>query len=124
MLSIEKLNVFYGESQILHDVTLEVPEGQVTCLMGRNGVGKTTMLKAIMGVLRSRGGQITYDNQNITSWLPHRRASSGIAYVPQGRGIFPYLTVRENLVMGLEANSKQDEAEGVEEMYGLFPVIK
>ncbi|CAG1005355.1 MAG: urea ABC transporter ATP-binding subunit UrtE [Anaerolinea sp.] len=127
MLVIDKLQVYYGESRILNEVDIQVPPGQVVCLMGRNGVGKTTLLKAIMGVLRSRGGSITYDNQNITRAPAHKRARAGIGYVPQGRGIFPYLTVKENMLMGLEALTARELKAGydaIEEIYTTFPVLK
>lgn len=127
MLSVENLDVYYGESRILDNVSLEVPTGKVACLMGRNGVGKTTLLKAIMGTLKTRKGQITWEQQDITRMPPHRRARSGIGYVPQGRGIFPYLTVYENLLMGLEAVEKRDPLrlmETVEGVYTIFPVLK
>ena len=123
MLAVKGLNVYYGESQILTDVTLEVPSGQVVCLMGRNGVGKTTLMKAVMGVLRSRSGSVMFEDKDITRVAPHKRAQAGIGYVPQGRGIFPYLSVYENLLMGLEAlNDKKDNA--LEEVLELFPVLK
>lgn len=123
MLAIEGLNVYYGESQILSNVSLEVPSGQVVCLMGRNGVGKTTLLKAIMGVLRARAGSLVFDKRNITRESSHLRARAGIGYVPQGRGIFPYLSVHENLLMGLEAlHNRKDNA--LDEVIELFPILK
>src|SRR5690349_11959099 len=103
MLEVSNLNVYYGQSRILEDVSLSVPDGKVACLLGRNGVGKTTLLKAVMGVLKARTGTLIYANENITNWAPHQRARAGISYVPQGRGIFPYLTVAENLILGFEA---------------------
>src|SRR5688572_8693166 len=103
MLSISNLQVYYGESRALDEVSLNVAPGQIVCLMGRNGMGKTTLLKAIMGLLKTRQGSITFDGKDITRVSPHLRARAGIGYVPQGRGIFPYLTVYENLLMGLEA---------------------
>jgi urea transport system ATP-binding protein len=126
MLAIQDLEVYYGESHALREVNIGVTAGQIVCLMGRNGMGKTTLLKAIMGLLRSRRGKITFGNADMTRMSAHKRARSGIGYVPQGRGIFPYLTVYENLLMGMEA-APGDVAETekrVEEMYGLFPVIK
>ncbi|SRR5260221_7480082 len=123
MLAIEGLNVYYGESQILTDVSLEVPLGKVVCLMGRNGVGKTTLLKTIMGILIPRQGFIVFDDKNITQESPHRRARAGIGYVPQGRGIFPYLSVYENLMMGLEALDNK-KVNAIEEVYTLFPILK
>ena len=130
LLTIKGLSVGYGQSLVLTDVALDVPEGQVVCLMGRNGVGKTTLLKAIMGLLNPRAGQIRFDQADLTRWAPHRRARAGFGYVPQGRHIFPYLTVHENLLMGLEAFSgkkghgKKGRAEAVDKMYGLFPALK
>lgn len=126
MLSVTDLQVYYGESRVLNDISLVVPDKQIVCLMGRNGMGKTTLLKTIIGLLRARGGQITFDNADLTRLAPHLRARSGIGYVPQGRGIFPYLTIYENLLMGLEASPKrQNQAEEiVEEIYGIFPVLK
>ncbi len=124
-LTIKGLSVGYGQSLVLTDVALDVPEGQVVCLMGRNGVGKTTLLKAIMGLLNPRAGQIRFGQSDMTRWAPHKRAKAGFGYVPQGRHIFPYLTVHENLQMGLEAFAgKQGRAEAVERMYGLFPALK
>lgn len=125
MLTVENLWVYYGESCILRDVSINVPSGQVVCLMGRNGVGKTTLMKAIIGALRARQGQIVFDDRQLTNRAPHERARAGIGYVPQGRGIFPYLTVFENLLMGFEAakNRRPDNA-ALEEMYATFPVLK
>ena len=124
MLTVEHLAVAYGESQILNDVSLRVPTGDVVCLMGRNGVGKTTLLKAIMGLLRVRAGRITFESQDLTHQPPHRRARAGIGYVPQGRGIFPYLSTYENLLIGFEAVPGQRvDQEAVEEMFALFPML-
>lgn len=124
-LTIRDLSVGYGQSLVLTDVTLDVPEGQVVCLMGRNGVGKTTLLKAIMGLLNPRAGQVRFGQSDMTRWAPHRRAKAGFGYVPQGRHIFPYLTVHENLLMGLEAFAgKKGRAEAVVKMYDLFPALK
>ena len=125
MLTVEHLHVFRGESQILHDVSIAVPSGAVVCLMGRNGVGKTTLLKAIMGLLKPRQGSIRLDDQDLTRRSTHQRARTGIGYVPQGRGIFPYLSVYENLLIGLEAlPGETHNREAIEEMYTLFPVLK
>ncbi len=122
MLEVSNLKVGYGQSQILGGINLKVDGGKVIALLGRNGVGKTTLLKALMGVLKPQGGQITYSGQNITAWPAYRRARSGIAYVPQGRGIFPYLSVAENLLVGTEAAQRPDE-QALDEMYRLFPVL-
>ncbi len=104
MLKIENLSVSYGETLILRDVNLEVRPGELVCLMGRNGVGKTTLLKSIMGLLRPQSGRISFEGKDITSTRPEVRARAGIGYVPQGREIFPQLTVLENLQVGQMAN--------------------
>jgi urea transport system ATP-binding protein len=127
MLSVNGLQVYYGQSRILDNVDIEVPPGQIVCLMGRNGVGKTTLLKAIMGILKAKTGTINYDGVDITRAPSHKRAHAGIGYVPQGRGIFPHLTVYENLLMGLEAldsRERKNGQEAIEEVYTIFPVIK
>ena len=103
LLSVRGLNVFYGESHILRDVDLSVKPGQMVCLIGRNGVGKTTLLKTVIGLLRQRSGQVALEGKDVSSLAPHQRARGGIGYVPQGREIIPQLTVRENLLLGLEA---------------------
>jgi len=103
LLQITELNVYYGESHILRDVDLSVPEGQMVCLIGRNGVGKTTLLKTIIGLLQQRSGTIHYDESKLLSQPPYLRARSGIGYVSQGRDIIPQVTVRENLLLGMEA---------------------
>ncbi|MEO7908972.1 MAG: urea ABC transporter ATP-binding subunit UrtE [Roseiflexaceae bacterium] len=123
MLSIENLSVNYGQSQILNDVSLRIEPTQVVCLLGRNGVGKTTLLKTIMGLLRPRTGRVIFDSSDVTSMATHRRAWAGIGYIPQGRGIFPYLTVQENLLMGFERTHTRS-ADTLEEMYAQFPVLK
>jgi len=126
MLSVTDLRVFYGESRVLNDISLTVASGQIVCLMGRNGMGKTTLLKTIMGLLKARQGTIVFNDKDITRMSPHLRARSGIGYVPQGRGIFPYLTIYEILLMGLEASPQRQHMadEIVEEIYGIFPVLK
>lgn len=126
MLQITNLNVYYGESHILRNVDLNVLEGQMVCLIGRNGVGKTTLLKTIMGLLKPQSGKITLAGESITSKSPDQRAKLGIGYVPQGREIIPRLTVKENLLLGLEAQSKgrTGKEEITEEIFTLFPVLK
>jgi urea transport system ATP-binding protein len=125
MLNISNLNVYYGESHILRNVDLTVPSGQMICLIGRNGVGKTTLLKTIMGLLKPRSGTINLAGNLINSKSPDQRAKMGIGYVPQGRDIIPRLTVKENLLLGLEARQKQvKKAEIPEEIFSLFPVLK
>lgn len=125
MLLVESLSVAYGQSQVLSDVTLDVPEGHVVCLMGRNGVGKTTFMKSVMGLMKPRSGKVSYLDSDMTAWPPHKRARAGIGYVPQGRHIFPFLSIHENLLMGLEASpSNKRDMEAVEEMYSMFPDLK
>ena len=121
MLSVEALDAGYGGSQILWNVDLTVPAGQVVCLMGRNGVGKTTLLKTIMGLLPARGGRIVFDGVDVTRWSPDRRARAGVGYVPQGREIFPHLTVEENLRMSLLGCGR---ARDLEEALALFPTLQ
>lgn len=123
MLNIEQLSVYYDESIILRSVDLDVLPGKVVCLMGRNGVGKTTLLKTVMGLLRPRTGKISFDGQDITRQTPDVRAKGGIGYVPQGRDIFPQLTVHENLLLGLEA-AKEKNRTIPEGIYDMFPVLK
>jgi urea transport system ATP-binding protein len=103
LLSIRELNVYYGESHILRNVDLSIAPGQMVCLIGLNGVGKTTLLKSIIGLLQQRSGSIVLAGEDISSKPPHQRARGGIGYVPQGREIIAQLTVRENLLLGLEA---------------------
>ncbi|MBD1891761.1 MULTISPECIES: urea ABC transporter ATP-binding subunit UrtE [unclassified Coleofasciculus] len=126
MLKISNLNVYYGESHILRNVDLSVPLGQMVCLIGRNGVGKTTLLKTIMGLLKPRSGTITFADEIIIDKSPDRRARLGIGYVPQGREIIPRLTVKENLLLGLEARreGRSGKEEIPEEIFSLFPVLK
>jgi urea transport system ATP-binding protein len=121
MLSIEGLDVAYGGSQVLWGVDLEVPDGKVVCLMGRNGVGKTTLLRATMGLLAARAGRVAFDGTDVTRWSPDRRARAGIGYVPQGREIFPHLTVAENLRM---AGLGCGRAGGFDEALTLFPKLR
>jgi urea transport system ATP-binding protein len=127
MLRLDNLNVFYGESHILRNISLEVNTGQIVCLMGRNGVGKTTLLKTVMGLLRSRTGGIRFEGTDISTESPDCRVRRGIAYVPQGREIFPHLTVRENLRLGLEAGSAEAnhtmEEAAFEGVFALFPKL-
>jgi urea transport system ATP-binding protein len=126
MLQLENVNVYYGGSHILRNISCEVGAGQVVCLMGRNGVGKTTLLKTIMGLLRSRTGRISFDGVEISHESSDRRVRRGIAYVPQGREIFPHLTVRENLRLGYEAMpaaKNGSEKAAYDEVFTLFPVL-
>jgi urea transport system ATP-binding protein len=123
MLEIKGLNVSIGGSRILREVTFTVPDNQVLCLMGRNGVGKTTTLKSIMGLRKSHGGSIEMNGANITRWKSENRVRAGIGYVPQGREIFPKLTVLENLQISQTALGKK-APERFERVFALFPVLK
>ena len=126
MLKITGLNVYYGESHILRDVDLSVPKGKMVCLIGRNGVGKTTMLKTIVGLLQPRSGSMEYAGLSIVKQPTHKRIRLGIGYVPQGREIIPRLTVEENLLLGIEARpgGRKGNEEIPEEIFELFPVLK
>ena len=124
MLEIEGLNQYYGGSHILRDVRLSIPDGQCTVLLGRNGVGKTTLLNCLMGVLPTRTGRVLLDGRDITALPPHRRAALGIGYVPQGREIFNRLTVEENLRMGLAPVAGSSSKVIPEELFAMFPVLK
>lgn len=127
MLKIAGLNVYYGESHILREVDLSVPAGQMVCLIGRNGVGKTTLLKTIMGLIAPRSGSVEFAGTLLNGKLPDQRARLGIGYVPQGREIIPRLTVKENLLLGLEARrdrSPRNKATIPDEIFELFPVLK
>jgi urea transport system ATP-binding protein len=123
MLSIKGLNQFYGQSHILWNIDLDIPAGTCLCIMGRNGVGKTTLLKTIMGLLPARSGSICFSDQPIDGRPAALRARIGIGYVPQGREIFPQLTVEENLRVGLFARGdKQRDIPG--EIFEIFPVLR
>lgn len=122
MLEITNLEAYYGESIILNDVNLRVPKGQIVCLLGRNGVGKSTFLKSIMGLVKSPRGSIKLNGQEIITKPTNFRARQGISYVPQGRDIFPQLSVHENLLLGLEASGGHGSID--ETIYELFPVLK
>jgi urea transport system ATP-binding protein len=115
-LVVKGLNQYYGGSHILRDVSFEVPAGKVTALLGRNGVGKTTLLKTLMGLLPARSGEILFEDKSLTRARPYERARAGLGYVPQGREIFPRLSVEENLLMG----AKRIPAA----IFDMFPVLK
>ncbi len=122
MLKIDTLNQAYGGSHILRGLSFEVKTGEVTTLLGRNGVGKTTLLKSLMGLVKTKSGSITFDGQDITHLPPHERVRAGIGYVPQGREIFPRLTVEENLLMGLA--TKPGNSKIPPRIFEMFPVLK
>jgi len=123
MLTLTNIQVSYEGSRILRDVSLKVAPGQVVCLMGRNGVGKTTTLKAIMGLVQADSGSVKLGDTELTSLKPDARARHGLGYVPQGRDIFPNLTVMENLRIGAVAQGKKLNGE-VERVFTLFPILK
>ena len=122
MLTIQNLNQFYGGSHILRNLSFEVPAGQVTSLLGRNGVGKTTLMKCLMGLVPARNGTVYFGDEEITTSAPHDRVSLGIGYVPQGREIFSLLTVEENLLMGLATRPRGSKIPDL--VFDLFPVLK
>jgi len=127
VLQLDNVNVYYGESHILRNVSFSVQPGQVVCLMGRNGVGKTTTLKAVMGLLPARSGHVKFEGIDIAKEPTDRRAKRGLAYVPQGREILPHLTVRENLQLGhwtrpASADGLSEKA-AFEEVFTLFPKL-
>jgi urea transport system ATP-binding protein len=122
MLSVSNLNQYYGGSHILRDLSFEVPAGKVTALLGRNGVGKTTLLRTLMGVVPAKTGAVRFGDRDLTNAKPYERARAGIGYVPQGREIFPRLSVEENLEMGLATKGAADRVP--ERIFELFPVLR
>ena len=123
MISIQRVNQKYGGTQILWDLDLNISKGKITCIMGRNGVGKTTLLKCFMGLLPLSSGSISLEGEKIESLSAESRAPLGVGYVPQGRDIFPMLTVEENLRLGLPI--RKDKAKEIpEKVYELFPVLR
>jgi urea transport system ATP-binding protein len=124
MLNVNQINQYYGSSHTLRGVSLSVAKGECMALLGRNGVGKTTLLKCLMGVLPVARGNIMFEGRDITRMKPHERAALGIAYVPQGREIFARLTVEENLLMGMATKSGRKTSTINPEVFELFPVLK
>ncbi|MCT9072624.1 urea ABC transporter ATP-binding subunit UrtE [Cupriavidus gilardii] len=122
MLQVSGLNQYYGGSHILRDVSFDVPEGRLTTLLGRNGVGKSTLLKCLMGVVPTRSGTIRWHGRTLDKAPPYERVAAGLGYVPQGREIFPRLTVEENLLIG--AASRGKPAGVPDRIYQLFPVLR
>ncbi len=122
MLTVDNLNQYYGGSHILRDISFTAEIGKVTTLLGRNGVGKTTLLKCLMGLVPAKSGTIRFDNAEITKAPAHERVKAGIGYVPQGREIFPRLTVQENLQMGLA--TRPGGTPVPPRIFEMFPVLK
>ena len=121
MLKVTSLNQYYGGSHILRNLSFEVPPGKVTALLGRNGVGKTTLLRTLMGLIPARDGEIIFYDRKITHVKPYERVRAGIGYVPQGREIFPRLTVAENLEMGLATRPRGERVPA--SIFEMFPVL-
>ena len=124
MLAIEKLQVAYGKVQALWDVTLEVPDGEIVALVGANGAGKTTLLKTVSGLLRRQSGSITFDGKHIEEASPPEIVKHGVVHVPEGRKLFPELTVIENLLMGAYTISQSERPQRLERVFSVFPVLQ
>ena len=123
MLKVEGINTYYGDSHILFDLSMEVPEGKIISMLGRNGMGKTTICRSIMGLTAPRSGSITFRGEEISTMDTHKIAKKGIAYVPQGRGIFASLSVKENLTVGARGQEKPN-AWTLERVYDFFPILE
>src|SRR6185295_7834760 len=121
MLEVCNLSSAYGQSQVLHDIDLAVNPGEIVALVGRNGMGKSTLMKSLIGVMPARSGQIVVDGTDVTALAPHRRVACGLGYVPQGRQIFGTMTVKENIETGRVVTGKTDIPS---EIYDLFPILK
>jgi branched-chain amino acid transport system ATP-binding protein len=123
LLKVDNISTYYWERRVLWDLSLEVPDGGVVAILGRNGMGKSTLIRSIMGLTPPASGRIEFKGVNITGLAPHRIALKGIAFVPQGRGIFQSLTVKENLTI-MEAGAKGQDAWTLGGVYDLFPILK
>jgi urea transport system ATP-binding protein len=121
MISVQNLSVSYGQSNVIPDMSFSAAPGEILGIVGRNGMGKSTLFRALIGMIPSRGGSIRLKERDITKDAPHQRVSHGVAFVPQGRMIFPYLTVYENLISGVRGKVSE---EAVNEIYALFPVLR
>jgi len=121
MFEVRNLTAAYGQSEVLHGIDLSVGDGEIVALVGRNGMGKSTLMKSMIGVMPSRSGQIVVDGVDVTTMPSHRRVASGLAYVPQGRQIFGTMTVKENIETGRVVTGRSDIPN---EIYDLFPVLK
>jgi len=126
MLELVRINTFYDKSHILHDVSMEIEEGDVVGLLGRNGVGKSTTIKSIVGITPPQSGSIRLEGRETVGLRPYQMARLGIGYVPEDRRIFPTLTVRENLLMGMKSRKKPNQDKGwtIEKIYHLFPQLR
>ena len=123
MLKLDNINTFYHSSHILWDLSLHVPKGSIVAMLGRNGMGKTTIMRSIVGLTPPRSGEIYFKDERINGLEPYKIARKGIAYVPQGRGIFPSLSVRENLTVGAHAKEGKDSWD-LDRVYEFFPILK
>lgn len=121
MMQVQNYHVSYGQSEVLHGLEFEVNPGEIVALVGRNGMGKTTLMKSLMGIVPATQGKMLLNNEDMTGFLSHERVSRGVAYVPQGRMIFPTMTVEENIETGLAASNRKTIPD---EIYDLFPVLK
>jgi len=121
MLTVKNLEVAYGQSLVIPDMSFTAQKGQILGIVGRNGMGKSTLFRSLIGMIPSRSGSIELNGKNITKAPPYRRVAQGVAFVPQGRMIFPYLSVYDNLISGVQGRVKR---EAVEEIYTLFPVLQ
>ncbi|HTY26347.1 MAG TPA: ABC transporter ATP-binding protein [Desulfomonilaceae bacterium] len=126
MLEVNKINSFYDKSHVLHDVSLEVHEAEIVGLLGRNGVGKSTTLKSIMGIVRPKDGSIKFSGKETVGLKPYQMAKLGVGYVPEDRRIFPTLTVRQNLLLGMKSGQKQktESSWTIEKVYDFFPELR
>ena len=120
MLTVSDLRVSYGMSEVIHGINLEVGENETVAIMGRNGMGKTTLFKSLIGMIPCSGGEITFNDKKLSKLQSYQRVASGIAYVPQGRMVFPTLTVEENIMAGLEVTGRRKVPDDI---YELFPVL-
>jgi urea transport system ATP-binding protein len=121
VLSVKGLNVFYGESHVVRDVSFDVGDGETVAIMGRNGMGKSTLLKSLIGLLRARSGSVSLSGRELSDAETFERVAAGMGYVPQGRMVFPYLTVEENILAGMETVADKTIPQYV---YEVFPVLK
>ena len=125
VLEVKELNTFYDQSHILQGISLNVDQGEIVCLLGRNGVGKSTTLKSIIGLVTPRSGEIFFQGRNVAGLPPHTIAKMGVGYVPEDRRIFPTLSVRENLIMGIKPGQKSNgEGWSIEKVYKYFPSLE